>query len=59
MKVTYKATNGEVFTPVFEPAPGRLDQLIKFYKEQFHSYQIDAYKVENSWGVVVAEEGKF
>jgi uncharacterized protein YcnI len=56
MKVTVKR-NELVTTPVYEPAPGRLEELIKFYKEQFHTYQIDGYKIENSFGVVVAEEG--
>jgi hypothetical protein len=59
MKVTYKAVNGEIFAPVFEPAPGRLDQLIDYYKKSFHSYQIDAYKIENINGIVVAQEGQF
>lgn len=58
MKVTYKATNGQILTPIYEPATGRLEQLMKFYKEQFHSYQIEAYKIENAWGVVVAQEGQ-
>ena len=56
MKVTVKR-NDLVTTPIYEPAPGRLEELIKFYKEQFHTYQIDGYKIENSFGVVVAEEG--
>jgi hypothetical protein len=56
MKVTVKR-NELVTTPVYEPAPGRLEALIKFYSEQFHTYQIDGYKIENSFGVVVAEEG--
>jgi len=57
MKVTYKSTNGQLFAPVYEPASGRLEHLMKFYKEQFHSYNIDGYKIENQFGVVVAEEG--
>jgi len=58
MKVTVKR-NDLVTTPNFEPAPGRLEELMQFYKEQFHSYQIEAYRIENAFGVVVAEEGQF
>jgi hypothetical protein len=59
MKVTYKTASGLVATPVYEPGTGRLEHLMKFYSEQFHSYQIEAYKIENQFGVVVAEEGQF
>lgn len=55
MKVTVKR-NGLVSTPIYDPQHG--SELIKFYSEQFHTYQIDAYKIENSHGVVVAEEGQ-
>jgi hypothetical protein len=58
VKVTYKTASGFVATPVYEPAVGRLEHLMKFYKEQFHSFQIEAYKIENAWGVVVAQEGQ-
>ena len=58
MKVTVKR-NDLVTTPIFEPAPGRLEELMQFYKEQFHSYQVEAYRSEKSFGVVVAEEGQF
>jgi hypothetical protein len=56
MKVTVKR-NETVSTPIFEPAPGRLEELMKFYSEQFHTYQVEGYKIENAFGVVVAEEG--
>jgi hypothetical protein len=56
MKVTVNK-NGVVSTPVFEPAPGRLEQLIDYYKKAFHGYEIDGYKIENINGIVVAQEG--
>jgi len=59
MKVTYKDIDGKIFSPSFEPSPGRLDQLIEFYKRAFHAYEIEAYKVENTRGIVVAKEGNF
>ena len=57
MKVTVKR-NDLVTTPIFEPGPGVLEELMRFYSEQFHSYQVEGYKIENSFGVVVAEEGQ-
>ena len=56
MKVTVKR-NDVVTTPGFEPGPGKLEELMKFYSEQFHTYQVEGYKIENAFGVVVAEEG--
>lgn len=57
MKVTVKR-NDLVTTPIFEPGPGKLEQLMSFYAEQYHTYMIQGYKIENSHGVVVAEEGE-
>jgi len=56
MKVTVKK-NDVVSTPIFEPGPGKLESAIDYYKKAFHGYEIDYYKIENAFGVVVAEEG--
>jgi hypothetical protein len=58
MKVTVKR-NDLVTTPIFEPKAGLLEELMQFYKKAYHSYQVEAYRIENSFGVVVAEEGQF
>ena len=59
MKVTVKTITGTIIEPIFEPAFGRLEMLMKFYKEKFHAYEIDAYKIVNQFGFVVAQEGEF
>lgn len=58
MKVTVKTSTGMIINPIFEPARGRLEDLMKFYAERYHTYQIEAYRIVNQWGVVVAQEGQ-
>ena len=57
MNVTVKTNTGLVIYPSY--APEHSNSILEFYSKQFHSYQIEAYKVVNSAGVVVAEEGQF
>lgn len=55
MLVTVKLNDSSTITPVYEPGPGRAEALIKFYSEQFHTFQIQGYKIENQAGKVWAE----
>ena len=55
MNVTVKTNTGTIINPSFDPGQGQV--VVDFYKNQFHSYQIEAYKIVNNAGVVVAEEG--
>jgi hypothetical protein len=57
MNVTVKTNSGLVIYPSYDPQHS--NSILEFYKNQFHSYQIDAYKIVNNAGVVVAEEGQF
>jgi hypothetical protein len=53
--VTVKLNDGSTIKPVFEPGPGRADALIEFYKNQYHTYQIQGYKIENLGGKIWEE----
>ncbi len=57
MNVTVKLNNGQLIYPSYEPARGRAEELIKFYQERFHTYQIEAYRIVNNAGVLLAGEG--
>ncbi len=59
MNVSVKLTNGTVIYPTYEPAIGRAEELIKFYQNQYHTYQIEAYRIINDAGVTIAGEGTF
>jgi hypothetical protein len=55
MLVTVKLNDNSTIKPVFEPAPGRAEALIEFYKNQYHTFQIQGYKIENQAGVIWTE----
>lgn len=57
MNVAVKLNEGLVIYPSYDPQHSA--ELIKFYQERFHTYQIAAYKITNNAGVVVATEGEF
>jgi hypothetical protein len=59
MNVTVKLNNGQVIYPSYEPGPGRAEALIKFYSDQYNTYQIEAYKIVNQAGVIVGLGGQF
>jgi hypothetical protein len=59
MRVEVKLASGQIIYPSYEPAQGRLEQLIKFYQERYHTYQIEAYRIINNANVTVAAEGTF
>jgi hypothetical protein len=55
-KVTVTLNNGLTIRPEFEPAPGRLDALRRYYAEAYHNYEISGYTIENLNGVIVHRE---
>lgn len=55
MQVTVKTNTGLVINPVFDPQHSA--DLIKFYSDRYNTFEIEAYKIVNQAGVIVAMGG--
>jgi hypothetical protein len=57
MNVTVKTNTGLVIYPSYDPQ--HKSELIKFYSDRYNAFEIEAYKIVNQAGVIVAMGGTF